>query len=99
MAGEEVVYYYRLQGRELNELMEQTGKVGGRPARRSHIPKVKAFVGRLGDRVGIEFTTIVKPDTGTPPGYASWSAGTPGVEVIENDVVAIPVTITDRRDE
>lgn len=96
--AEERVYYYRLQGRELNELMERTGMVGGKPARWSHIPKVKAFVGRLEDRFGIEFTTEVEPDEGTAPHLATWSQGRPGVITLENDVVAIPVTVTARRD-
>ena len=95
--------YHRLQSAEDNELMERTGKVGGRPMRNifaSRFPKVKAFRGPLPPGYsGIEFTTPIPPDPGTPPGLAYWSAGTPGVEVIDqNDYVQIPVTILRRQD-
>jgi hypothetical protein len=66
------VFYYRIQGAEDNELMVNSGRVGGRAPRNiyaSPFPKVKAFVGRLpSDRRGIEFTTDVIPDVGNPPG-------------------------------
>jgi hypothetical protein len=76
--------------------MIESGKIGGRPAWHSDIPKVKAFRGPLPpDRPGIEFTTDITPDRGCPPGYAYWSAGRPGIEVLEpNELVAIAVTIT-----
>jgi hypothetical protein len=97
------LYYHRLQSVEQNELMAGTGRVAGRAPRNyfaSSIPKVKAFIGPLPeDGIGIEFTTAVEPDRGCPPGYAYWSEGSPGVEtMIPNELVAIPVTITARRD-
>lgn len=96
------VHYYRLQSRADNELVASTGKLAGRAPRninQSMFPKVKAFIGELGDRTGIEFTTTVEPDPGCPPGRAYWSEGQPGVEVLErNEMVAIPVTIVARND-
>jgi hypothetical protein len=76
--------------------MTESGKVGGRPAWHSDIPKVKAFTGPLPpDLSGIEFTTDIPPDDGCPPGRAYWSEGRRGVEVLEtNELVAIAVTIT-----
>jgi hypothetical protein len=88
--------YHRLQDAETSKLMIETGKVGGRAAWHSDIPKVKAFLGPLPpDRPGIEFTTDIAPDRGCPPGFAYWSEGHPEVEVLEpNELVAITVTIT-----
>jgi hypothetical protein len=88
--------YHRFQDAETSKLMIETGKVGGRAGWHSDIPKVKAFLGPLpADRAGIEFTTDIVPDRGCPPGYAFWSAGGAGVEVLEsNELVAIAVTIT-----
>lgn len=95
--------YHRFQTAELNELMEQTGRVAGRPMRNigvGLIPRVKAHIGPLPPgRSGIEFTTSVEPDSGSPPGQASWSAARPGVETLEpNELVAIRVTILKRKD-
>jgi hypothetical protein len=96
------IHYYRLQTKADNQLVELTGKLAGRPPRnilQSMFPKVKAFVGNLEDRTGIEFTTTVQPDEGCPPGQAYWSEGRPGVEILErNELVAIPVTIVVRND-
>lgn len=84
--------------------MEQSGKVGGRTRRNifggGGPPRVKAFTGPLPSGYpGIEFTTDVPPDDGDPPGTASWSEGRPGVEVlVENELVAIRVTILKRQD-
>jgi hypothetical protein len=88
--------YHRFQGAEASRIMEETGKVGGRPAWHSDIPKVKAFLGPLPpNRPGIEFTANIAPDRGCPPGYAYWSEGRADVEVLEpNELVAIAVTIT-----
>jgi hypothetical protein len=97
-----LVRYFRLQTKADNELVASTGKLAGRPPRnisQSMFPKVKAFIGRLGDRTGIEFTTFIEPDDGCPPGQAYWSEGRPGVETLEeNELVAIPVTILARND-
>jgi hypothetical protein len=81
--------------------MERSGMAGGRPImRQGPFPRVKAFIGPLpADRSGIEFTTPIRPDEGSPPGYAYWAQGSPGVEIIEkNELVAIPVTILKRQD-
>jgi hypothetical protein len=100
MAG--TVHYYRVQSKVDNELVASTGKLAGRPPRnisQSMFPKVKAFIGKLGDQTGIEFITLVKPDEGCPPGQAYWSAGRPGVEILEEDeLVAIAVNIIARND-
>jgi hypothetical protein len=96
------VHYYRVQTKADNELVASTGKLGGHPPRnisQSMFPKVKAFIGSLEDRTGIEFITTIEPDEGCPPGQAYWSEGRPGVEVLErNELVAIPVTIVARND-
>jgi hypothetical protein len=96
------VHYYRVQPKEDNELVAATGKLAGHPPRnifQSSFPKVKAFIGRLGDQTGIEFITMVQPDEGCPPGQAYWSEGHPGVEVLEGDeLVAIAVNIVARND-
>ena len=90
------------QSKADNELVASTGKLAGRPPRnisQSPFPKVKAFIGTLGDQTGIEFVTMVRPDEGCPPGQAYWSEGRPGVEVIEPDeLVAIAVNIVARND-
>jgi hypothetical protein len=44
-------------------------------------------------RRGIEFTTDVPPDRGSPPGQAVWSGPRPGVTV-EGDYAEIRVHIT-----
>jgi hypothetical protein len=96
------VHYYRVQSKADNELVASTGKLAGRPPRnilQSPFPKVKAFIGTLGDRTGIEFITMVQPDEGCPPGQAYWSEGRPGVELFERDeLVAIAVNIVARND-
>jgi hypothetical protein len=103
MEQSEPTYYYRVQDAADNELASTTGKLGGHPARnvfQSRIAKVKAWIGRLpADEIGIEFTTMVPPDSGSPPGIAYWCEGSPGVEIVEpEELVLIPVTITARRD-
>lgn len=96
------VHYYRYQSAAENELVASSGKLAGRPPRnisQSMFPKVKAWIGHLDDRPGIEFITDVRPDDGSPPGLALWSEGTPGVEVLDrNELVAIAVTIVKRND-
>lgn len=98
--------YYRIQAVELNEEMEQTGRVGGKALRNIYAgahPKVKAYIGHLpAGKTGIEFFTNVPPDTNTPPGLAQWSQGNPGVLDLPSDpmdgeeVVAIPAKIVKR---
>jgi hypothetical protein len=98
----QTVHYYRLQSKEDNELVAETGKLAGGAPRnifQSSFPKVKAFIGELGEQTGIEFITMVQPDKGCPPGQAYWSAGQPGVEMLESgELVAIAVTIVARND-
>lgn len=75
-------------------VQQQTHGLGGRPARWSQTPKVKAYEGRLPEGArGIEFTTDVPPDRGSPPGQAVWSGPRPGVTV-EGDYAKIRVHIT-----
>ena len=70
-------------------LQETSLEIWGRPARGSDQPKVKAYVGSLPlGRRGIEFTTDVKPDPNTPPGFAYWSGLCSGV-TIHNDVAIL----------
>ncbi|MBV8517757.1 MAG: hypothetical protein JO197_10200 [Acidobacteria bacterium] len=95
--------YHRIQGRELNELMQRTGKVGGRRMRNigsGILPRVKAYDGPLPPEcTGIEFTTEVEPYSGSIPGKPTWRQGDAGVEVAElNELVLIPVTIIRRQD-
>lgn len=102
MAGDKT-HYFRFQSAEVNDVVKASGKLWGQPPdhiARSNIPKVKAFIGQLPPgSAGIEFTTDVEPDNGTPPGLALWSQGSPGVEIIERDAwVAIPVMIVKRQD-
>ena len=96
------VHYYRVQPRDDNELVASTGKLAGGPPRnifQSSFPKVKTFIGKLGEQTGIEFVTMVQPDKGCPPGQAYWSEGHPGVEVLESgELVAIAVNIVARND-
>jgi hypothetical protein len=96
------VHYYRVQPKEDNDLVASTGKLAGHPPRnifQSSFPKVKAFIGKLGNQTGIEFITMVQPDEGCPPGQAYWSEGRPSVEVLEGDeLVAIAVNIVARND-
>lgn len=75
------VHYYRLQSKADNELVVSTGKLAGRAPRnilQSPFPKVKAFIGTLGNQTGIEFITMVKPDEGLSPRPSVLVGGTPG---------------------
>jgi hypothetical protein len=95
--------YHRFQSAQDNAKMVETGKVGGRPRRNIYSggpPRVKAFIGPLPPGYsGIEFTTDIPPDRGSPPGEALWAEGTAGVEVLEeNELVAIAVTFLKRQD-
>lgn len=60
-------------------------------------PKVQAYVGPLplADR-GIEFTTAVEPDPGTPPGRAHWSGPRSGVAV-EQGYAKIKIVVLENR--
>ena len=57
-----------------------SGEIRGRPARYSHIAKVKAYAGPLppGAR-GIEFFTFRGPNAGTRPHVPEWYLPNPGV--------------------
>ncbi|NJO93487.1 MAG: hypothetical protein HC820_02360 [Hydrococcus sp. RM1_1_31] len=59
------------------KLQEESMEIWGTPPRnifQSNIPKVQAYEGSLpADARGIEFTTDIEPDSGTPPGIACWS--------------------------
>jgi len=64
------------------------------------IPAVKAWEGALPEGVvGVEFYTDVPPDRSSVPGWPEWTQGSAGVIVLERDeLVAIPVVVTIRRD-
>jgi hypothetical protein len=86
-----------------NEKVWRSGEVWERPLRStfaSFRPKVKAWVGPLpADMIGYELYTDVEPDPGVVPVLAYWMDGRPGVITIAmNEIVAIPVIITKRRD-
>jgi hypothetical protein len=86
-----------------NELVTESGFIWGKPRGNYYagvVPCVKAWEGPLPQGiVGIEFYTDVKPDPWSVPGWPEWSQGRPGVIVLErNELVAIPVVVTMRRD-
>jgi len=67
-------------------------QIWGRPRRDSDIPQVQAYTGPLiGD--GIEFYTVVPPDTSLPPGHARWTGPREGV-VVEEGFAKIECQIT-----
>ena len=79
---------------ETAALQEKSGRIMGRPARGSNIPKVKAYAGPLSEgQRGVEFETDLPPDLGHVPGQPTWSVGTPGVFAIESEMVFITVRI------
>ena len=84
------------QSKEVAANQEATRRLGGRPARSSSIPAVKAWRGplRSGDR-GVEFFTTVEPHRTAHPNWVFWYETTPGVTVeIPGDYVSIPVRLT-----
>ena len=78
-------------------LLQQTSQeIWGKARRGSDIPQVQTYTGPLpSNENGIEFTTTVKPDDGSPPGQARWTGPRDGV-IIDNDdeFAKIKVTIT-----
>ncbi len=63
-------------------LQETNEQLWGRAPQGSEIPAAQAYTGPLpAGRRGIEFSTEVKPDSGTVPGQANWSRARPGVEI------------------
>lgn len=57
-------------------------------------PRVKAYApGLPDDAIGIESTTGVLPDRGSPPGYPTWSPERPRVR-LEGGYAKLTVTIT-----
>lgn len=75
-------------------LQAESGEIWGRPMRAGLRPVVQAYVGGLPPGVrGIEFTSDVLPDLGTPPYLAYWSGPRAGVRV-EGGYAKIGVTIT-----
>ena len=72
----------------------ESQEMWGKPARYSDIPKVKAYKGALPVAAkGIEFSTIVEPDFGSPPGMAYWTGGREDVR-LEGEIAKISVEIT-----
>ena len=73
---------------------EASGEIWGRAPQGSFIPAVQAYIGPLppGAR-GIEFTTGVPVDPGSPPGQAYWRGPRAGVTV-EDDFAKIRVVVT-----
>jgi hypothetical protein len=88
---------------EENELITSSGMIWGKPRGNYFagiIPCVKAWDGSLPEGiVGTEFYTDVEPDPWSAPHWPEWSEGRPGVIILErNELVAIPVVVTIRRD-
>lgn len=88
---------------EENELISASGQIWGKPRGNYFagiVPCVKAWDGPLPEgMVGIEFFTDVEPDPWSVPGWPEWSQSRPGVLILErNELVAIPVVVTIRRD-
>jgi hypothetical protein len=86
-----------------NELIAASGKIWGKPRGNYFagiVPCVKAWEGQLPPGiVGIEFYTDIQPDPWSVPGWPEWSQGRPDVIVLDaNELVAIPVVVTMRRD-
>jgi hypothetical protein len=79
--------YYRFksptQTEEDTRLQLESQELWGKAPWGSDTPKVQAYTsaypGVNQNRQGIEFTTVVCPDRGTPPGQVSWSNGREGV--------------------
>jgi RHS repeat-associated protein len=91
-------FYFRLesptQTPEIAKMQELTGEIWGRAPRGSNFPTVQAYKGTLPIAArGIEFTTPVAPDPGSPPGRANWRGPRPGVTV-KNDFAIIKVVVT-----
>lgn len=73
---------------------QATGEMWGRAPRGSDVPAVQAYVGPLPFGIrGVEFTTDVLPDPGSPPGQAYWRGPRPGV-VVEDEFAKIRCMIT-----
>ena len=95
--------FHRFQDAELNELVERSGRLRGKPRRNIYagaIPAVKAYSGPLpAGRRGIEFVTTVPPARDGAPGEATWPEGLEGVRsVVSGEEVEIPVKIVKRVD-
>ena len=80
-----------------------SGRIWGKPPGNFYaglIPCVKAWNGPLPEGIiGYEFYTDVEPDLWSPAHSPRWSEGRPDVMVLErNELVAIPVVVTIRRD-
>jgi len=59
----------------------------------SDIPAVQAYTGPLPrGRRGIEFSTDIEPDSGSPPGQAYWRGPRVGVKV-EGDFAKIKIRV------
>lgn len=73
-------------------------EIWGRPPRGSEMAKVKAYVGSLptGAR-GIEFTTDIELDPGSPPGHAYWSGPRTGVKLQGDFAILKVLTIINRQ--
>lgn len=94
--------FHRLQCPHVNELMCESGRVGGDRSYGVGFLRVHAFRGALDDRLGgIEFWTTIQPYRHAPPALAYWNEGDPGVESLmlpDRELVAIPATIVKRVD-
>lgn len=72
----------------------ESQEMWGRPSRYSEISKVKAYKGALPPNAqGIEFTTPIEPDPGSPPLMAYWTGGRENVR-LEDGIAKISVEVT-----
>lgn len=94
--------FHRLQCPHVNEVMCESGMVGGGPSYGVGFTRVHAFTGPLPAHLGgLEFWTAVAPYPFSPKGQAFWNAGDPGVvsmDVEDRTLAAIPATIVKRTD-
>jgi hypothetical protein len=96
-------YYHRKQSSsqtpEVAKMQIASQEMWGGPPRnnmQSDFVKVQAFLDKLPleKEIGIEFTTLVTPDSCTPPGMAFWTGPREGVRV-EGEYAKIKVRITE----
>lgn len=102
-AGSEHGPFHRKQCPHVNELMCQSGLVGGDRSYGIGSRQVRAFTSPLPPFAGgIEFWTSVPPYPDAPPKMAYWNEAMPGVEPLDlpdRQIVAIRATIVKRVDD
>ena len=99
---EQPTYHRRADATELAKV-QQSGELHGKApgnTYQSSLPAVKAFMGPLpAGMSGYEFVTPAVPSSGSPgvnrgTGQVNWHADSPGARQVDDETVAIPVTVT-----